>query len=913
MFPWRWYYKVRLRLRTLFDRKQVERELDEEFGFHLQQRMEHEIAGGTPPAEAHRVAVQAMEGIEQKKEECRDMRHAQRIEHFLQDVRYSCRSLWKSPGFTAVAVLSLALGIGANAAIFELLDAIRLSGLPVKNPSQLVTLTPAKSKEFFRAGFYASREEAFSYAQMDELRKHQQAFSGILTFWPSQFNLSTSGRSRYAETLLVSGNFLDVLGIAPLLGSGLRVEDDKLACVSTPAVLSYGFWQKEFGGEIDALSKTVSLNGHRFPVGGVMPPSFFGFEPGQRFDVLLPLCASNVFASDGKGYAFDRSDYWLTPIARLKPGWSVERASRHITQLSPAIFRDTVPAEYRPGMAEAYLKNRLKAESASSGVSALRSQYTDPLWILMAITISVLVIVCANLANLLLARASGREREIAVRQALGASRPRLISQLLTESLLLSVAGLAIGIFLAQVTAKALVAFLNGDTGSIAIPAGLNWHLFGFLAAIAVLTCILFGLAPAIRASARKPVSAMYGARSSTGTRERNRFRRILVTTQVALSLVLMAAALLFSGSLRNLLSTNVGFDSRNILVVNVAADNPEFENEQKRAAVFRQLDEQIRSIGEVSSAARIAFAPFSGFSWGQPVHAEGDNSATGGKAPYFNRAGPGYFATMGTKLLAGREFTDHDDLSAPKVAVVNQTFAKNYFPQKNPVGHTIRLEGQQGKPDDIYEVVGLVAETKYNDLREPEPDTVFLSMGQEDRLRGGATIVIRGHGSIESLMSAVQSEALRVNPHLLLEFRVLSTQIERSVLRESLMANLSVAFGILAACLSTLGLYGVMSYVIARRRNEVGIRLALGATRGSVYRLIALDAGAMLLAGLAIGAAAYLYLAHYAESLLFGLKPTDPLTLVLASGVLVATGIIATLTPAIRAARLDPMTALRSE
>jgi predicted permease len=406
---------------------------------------------------------------------------------------------------------------------------------------------------------------------------------------------------------------------------------------------------------------------------------------------------------------------------------------------------------------------------------------------------------------------------------------------------------------------------------------------------------------------------MYGARLSTGTRERNRLRRILVTTQVALSLVLMAAALLFSGSLRNLLSTNVGFDSRNILVANVNAEGPEFESAQKRAAVFSQLDEQIRSIGQVSSAARVAFAPFSGFSWGQPVHAEGDISTNGGKAPYFNRVGPGYFGAMGTKLLAGRDFTAHDDLSAPKVAIVNQTFAKNFFPGKNPVGHTIRLEGQQGKSDDVYQVVGLVAETKYNDLREPEPDTVFLSMGQEDRLRGGATIVIRGRGSIESLMSAVQSEALRVNPHLLLEFRMLSTQIERSVLRESLMANLSVAFGVLAACLSTLGLYGVMSYVIVRRRNEVGIRLALGATRGSVYRLIALDAGAMLLAGLAIGIAAYLSLSHYAESLLFGLKPTDPLTLILASGVLITTGIIATLTPAIRAARLDPMTALRSE
>jgi putative ABC transport system permease protein len=377
--------------------------------------------------------------------------------------------------------------------------------------------------------------------------------------------------------------------------------------------------------------------------------------------------------------------------------------------------------------------------------------------------------------------------------------------------------------------------------------------------------------------------------------------------------VLMVAALLFSGSLRKLLSTKLGFDSRDILVANFTAKGADFESQQRRTALFSQLDDQIRSLGQVSSSARAAFAPFSGFGWNQPLHAEGDNSLSGGKVSYFNRVGPHYFATMGTPLLAGREFTSHDDLNAPKVAIVNQSFAKHFFAGKNPVGHTIRVEGMEGKPDDIFEIVGFVAETKYNDLREPEPDTVFLSMGQEEHLGNGAAILIRGRGSVSSLMSAIQQETARVNPNLLIDFRVLSVEIKRSVLRESLMANLSVAFGVLAACLSSLGLYGVMSYIVARRHGEIGIRLALGATSGSVYQLIARHATVMVITGLLIGVIASLSLSHFAESLLFDIKPTDPLTLLLAAGLLMATAILATLIPAARATKLDPIIALRSE
>ncbi|HZQ55019.1 MAG TPA: ABC transporter permease [Bryobacteraceae bacterium] len=900
------------RLRNLFRAERLSEELDGELEFHLAETVDRLIEEGLPEKEAWRQARLRLGNYSIQKERTREMDVVGWLETVRADVAYGLRQLKLNPGFAAVAILSLALGIGANTAIFQLLDAIRLRGLPVKDPSQLVTIVRGGNHDFFTAGGYYSREQAFTYAQMQELRKQQRAFSQMLTFWPTQFNLSAGGRSRYAEGLFVSTNFLDVLGITPIAGRGFSGEkDDKAVCSSAPALLSYGFWQRALGGNLDAIGRTINLDGHSFRIGGITPASFFGVEPGQRFDVALPLCADNVFAKDGKGRVFDRMAWWLTPIARLKPGWSVERASKHLENLSPTIFRDTVPAEYRPDFAKRYLKNKFKVISASAGVSALRTEFEDPLWILMAITGAVLLIACANLANLLLARASAREREIAVRQAVGASRSRLVTQLLTESLLLAAAGATVGMCLAQVLSRALVAFLNTANDPIAVPTGLNWHVFGFLAGLAIVTCILFGLAPAVRASSGAPAAAMHGARTSTATRERNGLRRVLVMAQVALSLVLLVAALLFSTSLQKLLAMNLGFDARNLLVASFTVNG--LDSPERKKVLFHDLDQRLDSLPGVISAAPVRFSPFSGYGWNENVHADTDPARTGGKQSWFNRTGPRYFATIGTPLLAGRDFDRHDVLGSPKVAVVNQSFAKRFFAGKNPVGRTFRAEGLAGKPDDIYQIVGLVGTTKYNDLREPEPSIAFFPMAQDDQPGNGRTFVIRGRGSLDSLESAVQRETRQVNSNLLVDFHVIAVQIRQSVLRERLMANLSLAFGILAGCLSALGLYGVMSYIVARRRNEIGIRFALGATRGNVYRLVAQDAAIMVAAGLAVGVIASLLLSRYAESLLFELKAKDPLILISAAVLLAITAGIATLLPARRAARLEPVTALREE
>lgn len=467
--------------------------------------------------------------------------------------------------------------------------------------------------------------------------------------------------------------------------------------------------------------------------------------------------------------------------------------------------------------------------------------------------------------------------------------------------------------LAQVLSRTLVAFLNTPGNPIAVPTGLNWHVFGFLAGLAIATCILFGLAPAIRASGGAPVAAMHGARTSTATRERNGLRRALVVTQVALSLVLLVAALLFSRSLQKLLSMNLGFDSQNVLVASVTASGPGLENQEKRKVLFRELEERIDSLGAVTSAALVALTPFSGNGWNGNVHADNDPTRTGGKDSWFNRVGPRYFATMGTPLLAGRDFNRHDDLGAPKVALVNQSFAKRFFAGKNPVGRSFRVEELAGKPDSVYQIVGLVGDTRYNELREQEPDIAFFPADQDEQSRSDRTFVIRGRGLLDSLQSAIQRETMQLNSNLLVDFHVLDVQIQQSVLRERLMANLSVAFGVLAGSLSTLGLYGVMSYIVVRRRNEIGVRFALGATRSNVYRLIAKDAMIMVAAGLSLGILASLFLSRYAESLLFELKAKDPLTLIFAGALLAITAAIATLLPARRAAHLEPITALREE
>jgi predicted permease len=820
----------------------------------------------------------------------------------LQDLHYGVRQLRANPGFTIVAVASLALGIGANSAIFQLVDAVRLRTLPVAKPQELVYLDFAPRSA--RSGWFSTRSARFTSFHWDQLQQRQEPFSGLIAWSASRFNLSTGGEARYAEGLYVSGEFFRVLGVPATLGRIFTAEDDRRGCGAPGAVLSTAFWERELGGDPNALSRTVTLDGRRFPVVGVTPPSFFGVEVGNRFDVAIPLCADN------QERAGVRTAWWISAMGRLKPGWTVERAHAFLQAQSAAIMEATVSPQYRPDTAKRYLANKLAVTPGATGISGLRRQYEQPLWILLAATGLILLIACANVANLLLARASVRERELAIRQAIGASRARLIGQLLSESLLLAMLGTALGIGLAQVLNRALIALLTTEGGSLFVGLGLDARMLAFTTGVATLACLLFGLLPAFRATKTQPVAAMRaGGRGLTSGRERFALRRILVTAQVAMSLVLLVGALLFAGSLRKLVAVDPGFNPEGLVAVSVDLRGMKLPKERLNP-VRAELQQRIANGPGVVSAATVDITPISGSGWNNSTFSEG---APDGKESFFNRIGPGYLKTMGITLLAGRDFTDRDDLTAPRIAIVNEQFAKNFYGGANPIGKSFRVPQAPGKPDNVYQVAGMVRNTKYYELREEPIAIAFLPSAQNDDPGTGATFMVRISGAPRPALDGIKTAVAAVNPNIIVQFRVLSTLVRDSLTRDRLMAVLAGAFGVLAALLATIGLYGVIAYMVARRRNEIGVRIALGAGRGNVIGLVLREAVVLLGAGLVIGAGLALWATRAASTMLFGLKPNDPATFAGAIALLAAVALLASYAPARRASRVEPMQALRED
>jgi predicted permease len=828
---------------------------------------------------------------------------------FIKDLGFALRQLRLNPMFTVVAVLSLALGIGANTAIFQLIDAIRLRSISVGNPQELAYLDFAKYSK--RMGWWSTRSSVFTSAQWDSLRAHQEAFSGLVAWSAKGFNLAQGGKAHYAEGLFVNGDFFNVLQIPAAVGRTFTSNDDQPGCGSPGAVLSYSFWQGQFGADPSIANRTIRLDGNLFPIIGVAAPGFFGVEIGHRFDIAVPICSDPMFWEPGKGHIPSRDGWWLSLMGRLKPGWTLDRAQAQIRAIAPAIMADSLPPTYRSEDAKKYLQNKLTVTSGATGVSQLRRQYEDPLWILLATTGLVLLIACANLANLLLARASVRQREIAVRQALGASRGRLIGQLLSESLLLALFGAALGATLAALLSRALVAFLTTDGNRMFIGLGIDWRVLGFTGAMAILTCVLFGLAPALRATKVEPSSVMRaGGRGLTAGREKFSLRRMLVVAQVAMSLVLLAGAMLFIRSLQNLMAIDAGFRPEGIVSVSVDLRAAHFPKE-RIAGIRKEMLERLREKTGAISAAEVDMTPVSGSGWDQNVYAEG---STGPRVDgLFNRSGPGYFRTMGTSFVAGRDFDEHDNLTAPKVAIVNEEFARKIFPGQNPVGRSFRREESGDKQDALFLIIGLVRNTKYYELREDSQPIAFVPEGQDEEPGPGANFVLRTNAPLGEFYRNAEGAIAEFNPNIGVEFHVLTTQIKESLTRDRLMAVLAGAFGFLAALLAVLGLYGVIAYMVAKRRNEIGVRIALGASRGQVIGLVLREAVLLLAIGLAVGVGFALWAGKAAASLVYGLKPRDPVTLSGAIVLLAVVALLASYGPALRASRLQPMDALRDD
>ena len=831
------------------------------------------------------------------------------LDSLLQDVRYGARVLRLNPGFTLVAVLSLTLGIGANTAIFQLIDAVRLNSIPVPNPQQLATVRIAD--RHWSSGNFEGRYSELTFPLWEQIRDHQQAFSSAFAWAAERFNLASGGEARYAEGIWVSGKFFETLQVPALIGRTLTVEDDQRGCGGPPAVLSYSFWQREYGGKPDVLGHTIRLEGHPFEIVGVTPASFYGVDVGHSYDVAVPLCSEPLIRGEDS-LMDNRIGWWLASMGRLKPGWTLAQANAQINSISAGILEATVPPGYSPEAVKHYMEYKFGAFSAATGFSRLRRTYQDPLWILLAIAGFVLLIACANIANLMLARASAREREITVRLSLGASRGRLIRQLLAESVLLALAGAALGALLAQGLSRFLVASIHTQGSEFFLDLSLDWRILLFTGGIAILTALFFGLVPALRATRVSPAGVLKATgRGMTAGRERFALRRVLVVSQVAFSLVLVFGAVLFARSLGKLLATNAGFRETGILEMDVDCTKLGIAPDQRQAYKIALVD-RLRALPGVEGVADASIVPLSGNGWNEGIVLAGQQERAP-VTPQFTRVSPGYFSTLGVPILAGRDFDRSDTAASPKVAIVNEAFVRKILKGANPLGQRFQIEEYLGRPRPMHEIIGLVKDTKYYDLRDEFSPIIYVTTLQDDRPDQYAQILIRSQLPLGSLTASVKSAMAGASPMLTLEFHNMETQIRNSLVRDRLMARLSGFFGALAALLAMIGLYGVISYSVAQRTNEIGVRMALGAQRLDIVGMILGEVGWMLFAGLVVGTGLALVLGRSAGALLFGIKPHDPLTISVSALGLAGVAILASYVPARRAARLDPMSALRDE
>jgi predicted permease len=820
------------------------------------------------------------------------------LDAVLQDLRYAFRALRSSPGFAAVAILSLALGIGANTAIFSLIDSVLLKTLPVSHPEQLIQVMFDESA-------------SFTNPVWEQVRDRQDVFSGIFAYGGGRFNLAVGGEARYADGRFVAGQFFDTLGLHTALGRYFTMADDKRGCPGT-AVLSHGFWQKEYGGRADIVGKTISLDNHPFEILGVIESGFTGVDVGSVMDVYAPLCSEKIIR--GENSSLDqRSSWWIRVIGRPKPGISASQATARLKTLAPEIMKATQPKNWRPDDAAKYLKRTFGTLPAANGLSNLRRQYQQALMVLMAIVGVVLLIACANVANLLLARSAGRQREIAIRMALGSGRARLIRQLLTESLVLSLSGALLGVLFAQWGARLLVGFLSAGRSKVFLDLSIDGRVLAFTMGVAVLTGLLFGLAPAWRGTRVNPQSAMKA--NARGVIEGSRFGlgKALVVVQVALSLVLVVGAGLMLTTFFKLETLNSGFEREHILLVDVDLRNGNYPPERRRA-VYQEMLDRLRALPGVRSASESNLTPISGSSWNDDLQIEG--YASKGREDtlvYFNRVSDRFFETLGTDLVAGRDFNSHDTPESPQVAIVNQTMANKFFAGRSPVGKRYRTD-EGNKLSDPVEIIGVVKDAKYRSLREEILPTAYVAANQEAKPFTSTMFEMRvAAGAPTSLVSGAKAAIAGVNRDVSLQFKSLAVQVDESLARERLLATLSGFFGGLALVLAMIGLYGVMSYNVARRRNEIGIRMALGAEQSRVLRMVLREVAILIGVGLVIGMGVAIGTTRFVQSFLYGVKANDPWTLSLAAVVLALVASLAGFLPARRASRLDPMTALRDE
>jgi putative ABC transport system permease protein len=881
-------------------------ELDEEIRGHIEMSAHEREERGELAQEARAAARREFGNVGLVKETTRDTWGYVWMERLWQDVHYGLRMLRKTPLITSIALLSLALGIGANTAIFSLVDAVMLRMLPVQNPEQLARI-------LFRSPASPRPRQSATNPIWEQVRDRQDAFSGVIAWSPQMFDLAEGGEVNNINGIYASGDYFTVLGVRPAAGRLMSASDDVRGC-SGVAVLGYGFWQSHYAGAESAVGSLIRLNGHAFPIVGVSQRGFFGTDVGDKLDVAIPVCAEAVL--DGKDSSLDvRDDWWLSMMGRLKPGVTVEQADARMKVLSPPLFGAVVPQAWPAKYQDTFRKYAFAVLPGATGASGgLRQQYSQPLEILMFVVGLVLLIACANIASLLLARSAARQKEIALRLSLGASRARLIRQMLTESVVLSGTGAIFGVLFARWGSVLLVRFVSTQQSQVFLDLKMDSRVLAFTIAVTVLCGLLFGLLPALRSTRVDAMSAMKeGQSQAAGGRSHSSAARWIVAAQIALSLVLLIGTGLFIHTFANLMTLDAGFDRNNVLMVETNIHNAGIA-EPARVPLYGQMLAELRSIPGVVSASQCWMTPLSGRQWDNSLTAPGHPLPAGvDPDTLLNWVTPGYFETMRTALLEGRTFDARDSATSTPVVIVNQLLARHYFGSQSPIGEHL-LGGSEGMLRQPMEIIGVVQDAKYTSLRDDfQPEAYFPLSQIQKNVAEDSTFEIRTAMAPSALIPAVREAVGRVNKLASLQFTTLKQEADDSVAQQHLMAVLSGFFGGLALLLTAIGLYGVMAYVVTQRTHEIGIRMALGAQPASILRLVIRDAVIVLVAGVAAGLLGSVWISRLAKDLLFGVTPNDPSTLALAIVVLVAVALFACYIPARRATRVDPMVALRYE
>ena len=890
------------RILSLGMRERMEREIDAELREHMAMCIDDNIVQGMKREEAERDARRRFGNPTVMRERVSAEDFALELESLWHDVRSALRVFVKSPGFSFIVVATLALGIGANTAIFEVIDTLLLQSLPVRNPRELAQVRVVNMDK--ARGNVSSGYPVVTNPIWEKLRESHPGFSGIAAWQETGFSRGSVGDAHFVSGLYVSGNFFQVLGIVPVAGRLFTAEDDRPGCGQPGAVISYGFWQREFAGRA-ALGQKLRLNDKTVEVVGVTPASFFGVAVGDNFDVAVPVCAQPYLET--KSILNSSTQWWLSIIGRLHPTSSVEQAAAHLKAASPGIFASTLHADYPTESIKDYLAMQLTAEPAAAGVSMLRNMYSDPLQFLLGIAGLVLLIACVNLASLMLARTTVRERDMAVRLAIGAGRWRLIRLVLAESLLLATAGALAGVAVAWVLSRGLLSFLR-----VSLDFKFDWRLFTFLLGMSLVTCIFFGFAAALRASRTSPGEAMKtGSRGMTAARGRLGFRGALVVSQVALSMMLLFCALLFTESLRNLLIDDPGFQAKGILITRLDFAHLHIPV-GSRAAFQQQLLDRIRVIPGVDEVADASIVPLSGSGWNNEVWID-SQSFPQRQVSNFSSVSPDYFHTLRIPMVAGRDFNDLDNNQSTRVAIVNEAFVKKLGLSPNPLGVRFRRQATPTTPEQVFLIVGLVKDTKYHSVRVSNEPIAYLALAQAGDPDSSMQLLVRSRLPMDTEEQAIRSTLHDVSAAISFDFQGLADQIQQSLLADRVLATLSGFFGALAVILAMTGLYGMMSYTVAQRTTEIGIRMALGAQRANIMAMIFGKAAMLLAAGLVLGAGLSLVAASAANTLLFGLKPRDPATLAVASALLAFVALLACAIPSMRAANINPIDSLRAE